>query len=114
MAIKKLKVLPVTTCLLTAALFFGAGVSGVAHAQGGEQVPGQSADTAQVFKPVKPVKPTKTKPKKKKTAGTAAASRVGRTQFLPGSQESPSERAARLTRECRGAVNAGACEGYTR
>ena len=30
-----------------------------------------------------------------------------------GSAESPAERTARLKRECRGAVNAGACTGYT-
>lgn len=30
-----------------------------------------------------------------------------------GSAESPADRTARLKRECRGAVNAGACTGYT-
>jgi hypothetical protein len=30
-----------------------------------------------------------------------------------GSTESPADRTARLKRECRGAVNAGACTGYT-
>ena len=111
MSIKKIKALPATTWLLAAALALGVGVSGAAQAQSSEQGQGQSADTAQL---PKSVKQTKTKTKKKKTSGTAAAGRAGRTQFLPGSQESPAERAARLTRECKGAVNAGACEGYTR
>ncbi len=35
-------------------------------------------------------------------------------KFIPGSQESPKDRATRLKRECKGQVNAGACEGYTR
>ena len=111
MSIKKIEALPVTTWLLAAVLALGVGVSGAAQAQVSEQGQGQSADTAQL---PKPVKPTKKKTKKKKASGTAAAGRVGRTQFLPGSQESSAERAARLTRECKGAVNAGACEGYTR
>ena len=111
MSIKKIKTLPATIWLLAAALVLGVGVSGAAQAQSSEQGQRQSADTAQL---PKSVKQTKTKTKKKKTSGTAAAGRAGRTQFLPGSQESPAERAARLTRECKGAVNAGACEGYTR
>lgn len=44
---------------------------------------------------------------KHKTAGN-------KTKFLPGSQETTKERSARLQRECKGAVNAGACAGYTR
>ena len=113
MTIKRIKALPVTVWWLAAVLVFGVSVSGAAYAQTRAQTEGsgQSADTV---KPVKPTKQTKTKTKKKKTSGTAAAGRAGRTQFLPGSQESPAERAARLTRECKGAVNAGACEGYTR
>lgn len=31
-----------------------------------------------------------------------------------GSRETESQRSERLSRECRGAVNAGACAGYTR
>ena len=115
MSIKKIRAQPATAWLLAAALVVGVGVSGAAQAQASEQGQGQgqgqSADVAQL---PKLVKPTKRKTKKKKTSGTAAAGRVDRTQFLPGSQESPAERAARLTRECKGAVNAGACEGYTR
>lgn len=37
-----------------------------------------------------------------------------RAKFVPGSQETKKERTARLTRECKGEVNAGACTGYTR
>lgn len=57
-------------------------------------------------------KPAKVKTKKKKAA--AAAGQGAKAKFMPGSQETRSERAARLKRECKGAVNAGACEGYTR
>jgi hypothetical protein len=37
-----------------------------------------------------------------------------RAKFDSGSQETTKQRTARLQRECKGAVNAGACEGYTR
>ena len=37
-----------------------------------------------------------------------------KTTFSPGSQETTKERNARLQRECKGGVNAGACAGYTR
>lgn len=35
-------------------------------------------------------------------------------KFSSGSQETTKERSARLQRECKGGVNAGACAGYTR
>jgi hypothetical protein len=44
---------------------------------------------------------------KQKTTGN-------KTTFSSGSQETSKERTARLQRECRGGVNAGACAGYTR
>jgi hypothetical protein len=56
----------------------------------------------------KPAK-SKTKKAKAKSAGTA-----GKAKFISGSEETPAQRHARLTRECKGAVNAGACAGYTR
>lgn len=34
--------------------------------------------------------------------------------FKPGSQETTAERSRRLSRECKGQTNAGACAGYTR
>ena len=37
----------------------------------------------------------------------------GQIRFLPGSAETTKERSTRLKRECKGRVNAGACEGYT-
>ena len=40
--------------------------------------------------------------------------RGGKIKFQPGSAETVRERSARLQRECKGAVNAGACAGYTR
>ena len=49
----------------------------------------------------------KKKTSKHKSAGNNA-------KFSPGSQETTKERSARLQRECKGGVNAGACAGYTR
>ncbi len=51
---------------------------------------------------------------KKKTATDARKGQVGKVTFLRGSEETTGERSARLKRECRGGVNAGACAGYTR
>ena len=44
---------------------------------------------------------------KKKSSGSKA-------KFDSGSAETKKERSARLSRECKGQVNAGACAGYTR
>lgn len=49
--------------------------------------------------------------KEKKTAAPKKAS--SKFKFLPSGGESAAERATRLKRECKGRVNAGACEGYT-
>ena len=49
------------------------------------------------------------KPKK----AASAKQKQGSTKFVPGSQETKKERSARLQRECKGRVNAGACTGYT-
>lgn len=66
--------------------------------------------------PAEPVnKPTKTKTKtKKKMAKTAVTVPRATARFVPGSAETAGQRSARLTRECKGQVNAGACAGYTR
>ena len=56
--------------------------------------------------------PTKTTTKKKAKKPKALAG--AKAKFIPGSQETKKERSARLTRECKGEVNAGACTGYTR
>ncbi|OGB10136.1 MAG: hypothetical protein A3E79_14945 [Burkholderiales bacterium RIFCSPHIGHO2_12_FULL_61_11] len=50
----------------------------------------------------------------KKAAKAAATRPVGKVTFLRGSEETAQERSTRLKRECKGRVNAGACEGYTR
>ncbi len=50
------------------------------------------------------------KANKKPAKSTKAAKRT--VKFMPGSAETPKERANRLQRECKGRVNAGACEGY--
>jgi hypothetical protein len=43
----------------------------------------------------------------------SSVKKQGSTKFMPGSQETRKERTDRLKRECKGRVNAGACEGYT-
>ena len=48
---------------------------------------------------------------KKKTKKAGSGSKA---KFDSGSAETKKERTARLTRECKGQVNAGACSGYTR
>lgn len=60
-------------------------------------------------------KPAKSKPKKTKAKAKSAgvAGSRNKVKFLSGSEETPAQRSARLTRECKGAVNAGACAGYT-
>ena len=64
-----------------------------------------SAQASEVLNP--PIKlPAKKKAKK--------ASRGSNATFNPGSAETKKERTARLTRECKRQVNAGACSGYTR
>ncbi|MGB4116983.1 MAG: hypothetical protein WBK51_10600 [Polaromonas sp.] len=58
--------------------------------------------------------PVKTEAKKKaKKPKTQSGKKGSKAKFIPGSQETKKERSARLTRECKGAVNAGACTGYT-
>lgn len=57
-------------------------------------------------------KPAKSKSKSKKTAAKSGAG--GKVTFSPGSGETPAQRTARLKRECKGGVDAGACSGYTR
>lgn len=52
-------------------------------------------------------KPAKSKPKKAAKSGSKA-------KFIPGSGETVAQRTARLKRECKGAVDAGVCSGYTR
>ena len=53
--------------------------------------------------------------KDKQAAKAVSAKKApsGKVKFLPGTQESAKERATRLNRECKGAVNAGACIGHT-
>ncbi len=58
--------------------------------------------------------PAKSKSKsKKKTTKSHAPNTGSKVKFISGSAETPAQRSARLTRECKGAVNAGACAGYT-
>ena len=55
--------------------------------------------------------PLQVQTKKKVGENKSAGNNV---KFSPGSQETTKERSARLQRECKGGVNAGACAGYTR
>jgi len=80
--------------IILAAILTAALVAGNAHAQ-----PAPVGD-----------KPAKSKPKK----ATKSAASGGKVTIIPGSGETPAQRTARLKRECKGAVDAGACTGYTR
>ena len=66
---------------------------------------------SQAAEPADP--PVKTKAKKKSAKGKSIK-RGNSAKFVPGSQETAKERDNRLKRECKDAVNAGACAGYTR
>ena len=56
---------------------------------------------------------TATQPQKE-GAAKKAVKKTAKPVFVPGSAETVAQRSARLKRECKGAVNAGACAGYTR
>lgn len=87
---KRLTIKPAWAVMLLAAALMGG-----AHARS------QPADAGD--------KPVSSKAKKK----SAKSGRGGQIKFLPGSGETAKERSTRLKRECKGRVNAGACEGYT-
>ena len=58
-------------------------------------------------------KTTQPEEKPSKTATSKPVKKAKADSKPGGSAESPAERTARFKRECRGAVNAGACTGYT-
>ena len=68
---------------------------------------GAHAQAPEVLNP--PVKTTAKKKAKKAKATTGA-----KAKFVAGTQETKKERSTRLKRECKGAVDAGACAGYTK
>ena len=56
--------------------------------------------------------PTTVKARKKPAKNHAP--KGARAKFIQGSEETVAQRTARLKRECKGGVNAGACAGFTR
>ena len=54
------------------------------------------------------------KPVKVKKSRTKTVAYDDPNPYLHGSKETVKQRDRRLSRECKGRVNAGACEGYTR
>jgi hypothetical protein len=58
-------------------------------------------------------KTNKPEEKPNKSTQSTQAKKTKANAQAGGSAESPADRTARLKRECRGAVNAGACTGYT-
>ena len=92
----KLRLLTGLVNALVATALLGTGA--VAHAKSTDPAAGSSPKPAT----------------KKKAAKDESASKAVTTKFMRGSEESAGERNARLKRECKGAVNAGACAGYTR
>ena len=89
---------PLTTKPVWAVLLLAAALIGGAHAKS------QPADTGE--------RPASSKAKKN-SPKTAKPGNSGQIKFLPDSGETTKERSTRLKRECKGRVNAGACEGYT-
>ena len=86
-----MKLTLIKACVLATAM--SVSVSGYVHAQ-----------ALEVLNP--PIKvASKTKSKK---------ARASRAKFDSGSQDTKKERTARLKRECKGGVDAGACSGYTK
>lgn len=76
----------------------------------------QSAQSSSQTNAEKPLKKKQSASSKKADAATAegsTANRPAKASFLPSSQEPTSVRNARLKRECKGRVNAGACAGFT-
>ena len=65
---------------------------------------------AQALDTLNPPIKTTAKKKSKKSGGGGGSNAT----FKPGSQETTAERSRRLSRECKGQTNAGACAGYTR
>ena len=57
------------------------------------------------------ISPPSPNPNPKKN--TAKSATGGKAKFINGSGETPAQRTARLKRECKGGVDAGACSGYT-
>ncbi len=69
-----------------------------------------SSVQAQALEILNPPIKASTKKKSKKSGGGGGSNAT----FSPGSQETKKERSSRLSRECKGQANAGACTGYTR
>ena len=82
--------------VLSACFFIGLPTAAVQAAQNTNQAAGE-----------KPAKKSSSKPK------NSSENRPAKVTFLPNSQEPTSVRNARLKRECKGRVNAGACAGFT-
>ena len=72
-------------------------------------VTGAQVHASEVLNP-----PFKADKKKNKKPKAQAGEKSSRAKFISGSQETKKERATRLTRECKGGVDAGACTGYTK
>ena len=68
----------------------------------GQALGASAADTSTAAKP------------RKKSAAKKVAKKTAKPVYVQGSEETVAQRSARLKRECKGGVNAGACAGYTR
>lgn len=103
-----------TTVVLASSLLLGPGTLHASPSRSG-QTPQNLHAKAQ---PVAPAKKTKkaspSKPGKIKKESTRLVAFPEDHRNKHGSRETESQRSERLSRECRGAVNAGACAGYTR
>jgi hypothetical protein len=104
-----IKTMKITPVLIAIALFFIANYPDNVRANPAfsSQIVSAQATTAKDSGKAK-------KPKKEKKEKKAKAKKNGNVTFHDGSAESRAERDKRLTRECKGRPNAGACEGYAR
>ena len=103
-----------TLVVLASSLLLGSGIQQATAAplEVIQQIRSEKAE------PVAPAKKTKkaraAKPEKVKNKSTRLVAFPEDQRYKHGSQETERQRSDRLGRECKGAVNAGACAGYTR
>jgi hypothetical protein len=92
-------------CVASAMLALGFGLCAASPALAQSGAYSQASDTKSTSKS------GNTKKSKKKSGGKSAqVTPIGKTD--PGWGETGDQRAARLSRECKGKPNAGACEGF--
>ena len=100
--------------VLASSLIFGSGTlhAAIARAEVMQQNLHAKAEPGAPAKKTR--KAASSKPAKVKKDSTRLVAFPEDSRNKHGSRETESQRSERLSRECKGAVNAGACAGYTR